>query len=131
VIAIIPQLYKSVVKYRQGGTMKDIEVKPCPFCGQVPIVKTRGNGEISVECSTRYGCPMSAGWSTLELWNQQAGVERATKLLDDLLVLFALYDKDYNIVDEALKAIAVSRKTNPAYPITVALAQFMQDKGLI
>ena len=45
--------------------------KACPFCGEMPIVHTREDGIISVECSTRHGCVNSAGWSTPEQWNKR------------------------------------------------------------
>ena len=55
-------------------------------------------------------------------------VERATKIIDELLVLFELYEQDYNIIDDALEFIAESRRKNPQYQITVSLADFMAKK---
>ncbi|MBE0574194.1 hypothetical protein IH575_04805 [Candidatus Dojkabacteria bacterium] len=46
-------------------------MKPCPFCGETPIVHTRKNGIVSVECSTRHGCVLSSGWSTPTQWNKR------------------------------------------------------------
>lgn len=59
--------------------------------------------------------------------------ENLTKIIDELLVLFKLYDKrEYNIVNKALEEVAESIKNNPSkYPVTVSLYRYMQDNELV
>lgn len=57
--------------------------------------------------------------------------EQAAKIIDGLLVLFSLYDEDYNIIDDALHYIAETRKNNPNHPITVSLSDYMESKNLL
>lgn len=57
--------------------------------------------------------------------------ERSAKIIDELLVLFDLYESDYQIVQDALGFIAEARRNNPDYPITASLAQYMRDRNLI
>jgi len=47
--------------------------------------------------------------------------EKATKLLDEIIVLFNLYDEDYSVIGRAKKIIAESRAANPGYPVTLSL----------
>lgn len=57
--------------------------------------------------------------------------ERSAKIIDELLVLFDLYESDYQIVQDALGVIAEARRNNPDYPITASLAQYMRKRNLI
>jgi hypothetical protein len=56
---------------------------------------------------------------------------RAAKLIDELLVLSKLYEQDYNVVDDALHFLAATRRVRPEFPLTVALAEYMRQRGLI
>lgn len=62
--------------------------------------------------------------------------ERAAEIIDSLLVLFTIYDKDIyesnsSAIKDAIEYIAKTRRQNSDYPITVSLARYMREKGLI
>jgi len=59
--------------------------------------------------------------------------ECATKLLDEMLVLFDLYKQpeNFSIVERAMRQIAACRERNPFYPITPSLEQHMREIGLL
>jgi hypothetical protein len=57
--------------------------------------------------------------------------EQAIKLLDDVICLFNLYDKDYNIIDRCYEKIINARSKNPNFPITLALNNMLVEKGLL
>lgn len=58
--------------------------------------------------------------------------EQLTKLLDDVLCLFALttggFEKihDYSCVTEAFNAIRKAREFNPRYPCTMLLSEWLK-----
>lgn len=56
---------------------------------------------------------------------------KAAKLLDELLVLFDLYECDYDIVRESLQYISKCRQSDPQFPITISLSNFMCKRDLI
>lgn len=56
---------------------------------------------------------------------------RAVRLLDEVVVLFNLYDKDYTLIDRALREIARYRKADPDFQITASLSNYMKNKGYL
>lgn len=60
-------------------------------------------------------------------------LERACKLLDELLCLFSVRDDrlDSHCMREAMEMIAEARKNNPEYPITLWLVDRMKERGLL
>jgi hypothetical protein len=73
------------------------ELLPCPFCGKPPIFLEHENLGGAVECSTHWGCPMSAGWTPVEQWNtrplETALAGEVARLHDALGEVFA-FDED-------------------------------------
>lgn len=62
--------------------------------------------------------------------------EQAAKIIDDLLCLYELWPHgkmmtDNSITRDALNFIAETRRKNPAYPITMVLANWMREKQMI
>jgi len=56
-------------------------------------------------------------------WKQIA--KQNAKVVDELLTLFNLEEKDLNIIDFALEAIAGTRKRDGSQPVTVSLIKFL------
>lgn len=73
---------------------------------------------------------MPVNFST-ELQIEMTKEEQAAYIIDNLMVLFEVYQDDYHIVRMALGYIAEVREKNPNHPITVSLANYMRKKGLI
>lgn len=55
----------------------------------------------------------------------------ATKLLDEIIVLFELYGEDYNVIDAAFRHIAHVKKAHPTFPVSVRIANILQERGLL
>lgn len=54
---------------------------------------------------------------------------RAAHLLDEVLVLFDLYQEDYNVIEASLAEIARYRNGDPDFPITASLYEYMDKRG--
>lgn len=65
----------------------------------------------------------NSDWKTIAMHN--------TKIIDDLITLFDLADRDLNIVDNALEAVAGVAKREPNQPVTVWLAEKLRKKHLL
>ncbi len=58
-------------------------------------------------------------------------LSKCTKTLDEVITLFKLFNQDYGVIDDALKCIAAMRKRDPEFPISVVLAGYMHERGLL
>ena len=56
---------------------------------------------------------------------------KAIKLLDEVLVLFDLYRKDYNVVQDSLEAIARYQTAHPEHPVTLGLYNHLEEAGYL
>ena len=55
----------------------------------------------------------------------------ASLIIDELLSLFNLYEKDYSIIDKALAFISETKQTYDNYPITISVANELRKRGLL
>lgn len=91
-------------------------VKPCPFCGEILIIRPRSDGITAIECHTQ-SCPGRPGWTNIEQWNRRpiedalrasiaakdTEIKRLRKALDNLNIAAAL-DMRYSDSDNEEKA---------------------------
>jgi len=57
--------------------------------------------------------------------------EKATRIIDWMLVLFELADEDYDVVDDALDQVARCANRNPSFPVTLSLRRKLESRGLL
>ena len=53
---------------------------------------------------------------------------RAAKIIDDLLVLFDLYRRDFSVICDALDYVQACRDEHPEHPVTVSLSRFLKAR---
>ena len=60
--------------------------------------------------------------------DMESQIRRGAKLIDELLILFRLWDEDYNLIDEALDYLQEIQDQYSEQPITVRLARILDRR---
>jgi len=95
----------------------------CPKCG--------GHMSLFCEADVKERSGLIGALTSIEIANIRTEKEKATKLLDEFMVLFKLWEEDYSIINQAKIMIAASKKANPNYPITLSLFDRLEKEGYL